>query len=64
MPDITMCRNGGCPLSDFCWRFGCPPDNDRQSYARFEYSYNEHCRSFNDIPFKCDYFIEYPEFDK
>ena len=36
MPDITMCINEECPLSNSCWRFNCPPSEFKQSYDKFE----------------------------
>jgi hypothetical protein len=36
MPDITICTNENCPLSNICWRFICPPSKYQQSYAKFE----------------------------
>jgi hypothetical protein len=36
MPDISMCKNYLCPLSEKCYRFTAPPNPYRQSYAAFE----------------------------
>ena len=37
MPDISMCRNDGCPLRKSCYRFTAIPSPFRQAYTHFEY---------------------------
>ena len=32
MPDITMCRDDGCPKKDTCYRYTAEPTPRRQSY--------------------------------
>jgi hypothetical protein len=36
MPDISMCKNYLCPLSEKCYRFTAKPNPYMQSYAAFE----------------------------
>ena len=45
MPDISMCKNKLCPLSNRCYRYTAIPHPFRQSYAEF-----------SDI--NCNYFID------
>ena len=59
MPDITMCNNEDCPLSWVCWRFNAPPNVPNQSYQTFEYELND-----VDENVTCDFFIDYPDFNK
>jgi hypothetical protein len=37
MPDISMCENYDCPLSNGCFRFLATPNPYGQSYAEFEF---------------------------
>ena len=32
MPDITMCKGGGCPRKDKCYRYTAKPCEYMQSY--------------------------------
>ena len=36
MADITLCTNQECPLRSYCRRAVSPPNDQRQSYQRFE----------------------------
>lgn len=36
MPDISMCKNEECPLSNSCYRFLAIPDEYMQSYINFK----------------------------
>lgn len=47
MPDISLCKNYICPLSEQCYRFKAKPDEYLQVYAEFE----------PDDDGNCDYFI-------
>lgn len=58
MPDITMCSNDNCPVADNCWRYGCPPKKEMQSYQKFEPQQDDE----ND--FVCNMFIHYPNYDE
>lgn len=53
-----MCKNFECPLADNCWRLGCPPSQFQQAYQVFEPAID------NDKEFKCDYFLNYPNYDE
>jgi len=35
MPDITLCKSEGCPLSETCYRKQAIPDKLMQSYSHF-----------------------------
>ena len=58
MPDITMCKNYDCPQADNCWRLGCSPSQFQQAYQVFEPTID------TDEEFKCDYFLNYPNYDE
>ena len=51
MPDIALCKNYICPLSERCHRFLAKPSDFVQAYDEFEP---------NDEG-ECDYFIEHRE---
>jgi len=56
MPDISMCKNKQCPLSQKCYRHedsGTKPSEYWQSYADFEYA-NGKCEDFWPIDAKQD----------
>lgn len=52
MPDISMCTNKECPLSNDCFRFMAEPNPYRQSYNRFEPKVNEETKKL-----ECEHFI-------
>jgi len=56
MPDITMCVNNECPLSDICWRFNCPPKKFGQSTQKFEPKVDE---VLDEV--ECKFYIKPPE---
>lgn len=51
MPDITMCSNNDCPLSESCYRFKCTPNEYWQSYSKFT-------PTEVDDTVECEYYIE------
>ena len=58
MPDIAMCQNENCPIKEGCYRFTATPDAYRQSYAKFEYSFEYHDRDgYSELDVTCDHFI-------
>jgi hypothetical protein len=60
MPDITMCDNKECSLTDNCWRFNAPPDRLSQSYSQFIPDDNGDCDFY--IPMdKDDFPLDYDE---
>lgn len=56
MPDITMCTNNECGLSNHCWRFTCKPKAQGQKYQRFEHTMDEETGEM-----KCKKFMYLPE---
>lgn len=36
MPDLSMCRNAGCPIRGGCYRYLAVP-SEHQSYGHFEH---------------------------
>ena len=50
MANIAMCANESCPLKLSCYRYMAKPDQEWQSYARFEWKKDEngviHCPAF------------------
>ena len=46
MPDISMCENKECSLSDNCWRFNAPPDRVAQSYSDFQQDDEGNCEYY------------------
>ena len=49
MPDLTLCTNSDCKLTEFCFRYKAKPSEHSQSYCRFEPG-NDNCDFF--IPIK------------
>lgn len=49
MPDISMCENNICPLSNSCYRFKAIPNIFRQSYGGFKP---------NDEQTNCEHYIK------
>ena len=59
MPDITMCRNDKCPLSDGCYRYTARPNSDQQAYVFFDYKFEFYDRDgYSELDVTCDYFID------
>jgi hypothetical protein len=46
MPDISLCKNKICPLSEQCYRFKAQPDEFRQAYSEFEPDDDGNCEFF------------------
>ena len=57
MPDISMCNNALCPMSQQCYRFKAKPSY-YQSYADFKPFVNEN----EDM--ECNYFMEFKPIHK
>ena len=54
MADISMCRNGNCPLRFNCHRYTANA-TDRQSYADFRPIRDRNL--FGEVDVYCDYYI-------
>ena len=52
MPDITMCTNKECPLSNSCWRFNAP-SSQYQSVQKFEPKTD---KGLDEV--ECDFYIK------
>lgn len=50
MPDISLCKNYICPLSEQCYRFVAKPDELVQAYSEFEPDDEGNCEHFMNIP--------------
>jgi hypothetical protein len=46
MPDISMCKNDCCSLSEQCYRFRAIPDEFRQAFADFHPNDDGQCDFF------------------
>lgn len=57
MPDISMCQNKKCSLSNTCLRFNSIPDKIAQSYSDFIYiiKFNKEDRKWETY---CDSYIK------
>ena len=49
MPDITMCTNLDCPMSNECYRSRAAPTEGSQSFAHFEPISPTECENFMEI---------------
>lgn len=52
MPDISICSNDSCKLSNSCWRFNCEPN---KHYQRYEPNINTKSGKL-----ECESFIAFP----
>jgi len=53
MPDITICKNNVCPLSDNCYRYKATPLKYGQSYSLFRFKVNPNTNTST-----CKFYIE------
>ena len=63
MPDLTLCSNSECQLTEFCYRYKAKPSEHVQSYCRFE-PQDDHCEFFIQIidePKQTDYLTKAAE---
>ena len=50
MPDITMCKNDNCPISNKCYRHeAIPNEYNNQSWNNFQFSEDDGCEYFKAI---------------
>lgn len=57
MADFTMCENHKCPIADYCWRYGAPPNVPIQAYDVFVFDEG----TFEEEGKGCEMFMGYPE---